>query len=154
MWNGTSLCVSFFSPQGLLICVSLFFPIGFIYFLSPFRFIATLSRKYSVPRKLPSMSTPPQLSHLSISHVRVVNLQFITIDETYFVTSLSPRVRSLYSFHSWWCRQCKITCIHLCSCPMELFHRSQSPLCSAYSFLSPPPTSSLGFWWFLYFPSD
>lgn len=151
MWNGTSLCFFFFSPQGLFICASLFSPIGFI-FLSPYRFIAKLSRKYSVPRKLPSMSTPPQLSHYQY-HVRVVNLQFITSDETYFVTSLSPRVHSFIRFHSWCCGQCKITWIHWCSCPMELFHCSKSPLCS-YSFFSPPPTSSLGFWWFLYFPRD
>lgn len=100
----------------------------------------------------------PCLPHLTSPTISItcqsVNLQFITSDETYFVTSLSPRVHSFIRFYFLVLAQCKITWIHWCSCPMELFHRSESPLCSAYSFFLPSPTSSLGFDGFYIFLRD
>ena len=138
MWNGTSLCVSFFPP------------IGFIYFFWALLGSQQNWAESSVPRKLPSMSTPPQLSHYQYHMSEWWTCNLLQLMKPALSHLYHPGSIVYIRFPSRCCRQWKITRIHCCSCPVEV----GSPLGPAYSFLSPPATSSLGFWWLLYLPSD
>ena len=79
----------------------------------------------SVPRKLPSMSTPPQLSHYQYHMSEWWTCNLLQLMKPALSHLYHPGSIVYIRFPSRCCRQWKITRIHCCSCPVELFHHSE-----------------------------